>query len=240
MCAYQAGGLAVPGEPLIFNKFVSSICGANAPIRLLADVHGSCGKLDYEVEQVCVIGGVVPRAVPAEKAWDFVAGWMVGNDVSERDQQSPNYNGTLWTFGKGFDSSGVCGPFMLTSDEMTPEQSQNLKIRCLVNGKVVQEANTNQHIFKPNVVISHISKFVTLLPGDLIYMGTPEGTITETAAPDRTDKKRLEKVTRLGPGVWLKAGDVVTGECERLGTATNVVTLDSTVGHCVGTATAKL
>lgn len=211
-------------EPLIFNKFTSSLTGAGSPIRLLNNSKHA-GMLDYEVEQVAVIGRECSR-VPMERAYDYVAGWMVGNDVSERALQiqynnggTPGKGGSQFAFGKGFDTAGVCGPFMVTSDEMSPDRANNLNIRCIVNGKVKQDSNTKYHIFKTYYCIAHISQYVTLLPGDLLYMGTCAGTLVETAR----ERKGFKNVD------WLKAGDVVVSELEGCGSTTNVVTLDQDV-----------
>jgi 2-keto-4-pentenoate hydratase/2-oxohepta-3-ene-1,7-dioic acid hydratase in catechol pathway len=118
----------LPTEPLIFQKFRSSLCAASEPIRAIEGL----GFFDYEIEQIAVIGKTCID-VTEEEAFDHVAGYMTGNDVSERDWQlrkNKSPVGPQWTFGKGFDTSGVCGPYMLSSDEMTPEQSMNCDVKC--------------------------------------------------------------------------------------------------------------
>jgi 2-keto-4-pentenoate hydratase/2-oxohepta-3-ene-1,7-dioic acid hydratase in catechol pathway len=198
----------LPKEPLIFQKFRSSLCAANAPIRSFK--RATC--LDYEVEQVVVISKRCVD-VSVDDAWGYVAGYMTGNDVSERDWQlrrNKGPTGAQWTFGKGFDTSGVCGPFMLSSDEMTPEQSMNLEINCWYNGDLVQSSNTKQHIFTTAEVISFVSGMITLEPGDLIYMGTPAGTRIETAKA----KKGMKNVDWLQPGGVLKSEVQGLGVCE--------------------------
>lgn len=216
----EASGSKIPDEPLIFNKFPSSLAGPGAPIRLLNNAKHA-GMMDYEVEQIAVIGKEA-RRVPKDKAYEYVAAWMVGNDVSERDLQirwNKGPSGSQWVFGKGFETSGVCGPWMTTTDEMPVDVANNLEIKCIVNGKVVQQSNTKQHIFKADDVIAHITQYIPLLPGDLIYLGTPAGTLVETAK----EKKGFQNVA------WLKDGDVVTSECEKLGSTSNKVTLDANV-----------
>jgi len=175
------------------------------------------------VEQIVVIGKTASRIAKAD-AYDYVAGWMVGNDITERELQLKGNRspvGPQWHLGKGFDGSGVCGPFMVTIDEMPPQRANNLRMRCLLNGKVMQDSNTKHHIFKPDEVISHISQYITLHPGDLIYMGTPAGTLMESLS-----WAQLLLPGRMQNHRWLTVGDVVTSEVEDLGSTSNVVTGD--------------
>lgn len=202
----------MPKSPLIFNKFGSSLVGSTSPIRQVVTDPKEQG-LDWEVEQIVVIG---KRAccVPEAEAWSYVGGYMTGNDVSERQWQLTNLNmgpvGPQWTFGKGFDTAGVCGPYLVTSDEVTPEQAMNMDVRCWYNGELVQSSNTKMHIFTVPQIIAHVSKMITLLPGDLIYMGTPMGTAVETA----TAVGGFKNVKWMQPGGHLKTEVVGLGVCE--------------------------
>jgi len=105
---------------------------------------------------------------------------------------------------------------------MPPDRANNLAIRCLVNGEVRQDSNTRHHIFKPDDCIAHISQYVTLQPGDLIYLGTPEGTLVESMG-----MWKLLFPTRMLKHNWLKPGDVVTSEIEGLGSTSNTVVADA-------------
>jgi 2-keto-4-pentenoate hydratase/2-oxohepta-3-ene-1,7-dioic acid hydratase in catechol pathway len=121
--------------------------------------------------------------------------------------------GAQWTFGKGFDTSAVCGPYMITSDEMSPAQSMNLDVTCWYNGEQVQKSNTRQHLFNTPQVIAFISTMITLRPGDMIYMGTPAGTRIESAG-------RLKGMKNVP---WMQIGGVLKSEVESLGVAENTI-----------------
>lgn len=211
----EHSGAPIPKVPLIFNKFGSSLCAANAPIRqVVTDPKKQC--LDWEIEQIVVVG---KRAVCVSEAdaWDYIGGYMTGNDVSERLWQLGTMNqspvGPQWTFGKGFDTSGVCGPYLVTSDECSPEQSMNMDVKCWYNGELVQSSNTKMHIFTAAQVLAHISNLITLLPGDLIYMGTPAGTAVEGA----------KEAGGLGKVKWMRPGGVLRSEVGDLGVCENTI-----------------
>ena len=160
----------LPTEPLIFNKFGSSLIGYQQHIRQVTEGREQC--LDWEVEQIVVIGKECDNVAESD-VFDHVAGYMTGNDVSERILQlakNKGPSGSQWQFGKGFDTSGVCGPYMVTSDEISPQKAMNMDIKCWYNGELVQSSNTKMHIFTIPQVVAHVSKYIRLVPGDLIYM----------------------------------------------------------------------
>lgn len=208
----EKSGTPLPKLPLIFNKFGSSLASSSAPIRQVTVAQQQA--LDYEVEQVVVIGRIADGVAESD-AWDYVGGYMTGNDVSERIWQLGPMNqspvGPQWTLGKGFDTSGVCGPYLVTTDEITPEKASNMDVRCWLNDKLVQESNTKMHIFTVPQIIAHVSKFMRLLPGDLIFMGTPAGTLVEGAKAAGGFKNVK----------WMQPGDVLKTEVKGLGICEN-------------------
>lgn len=183
---------AIPKEPILFFKSTTSITGPNDDIIIPKNSH----KTDWEVELAVVIG---KRAsyVEEEDAMNYVAGYCLHNDVSERQFQIER--GGQWVKGKSCDTFAPLGPFMLTPDEIG--DVNNLRLWLTVNGKKMQDGNTDDLIFKIPFLISYISRFMTLLPGDIISTGTPAG-------------------VGLGmtPPVYLKAGDIVELGIEGLGT----------------------
>jgi len=189
-------GRQLPSHPDIFSKFASSLIGAHESIACL-DVTAN---LDFEGE-VAVVMGSSARRVSEADALGHVAGLTVLNDITARDLQ---YRGTQWLPGKAVDGSTPVGPELVTLDEVGDPQS--LDIRTTVNDNVVQSSNTRNMIFSVARVVSYISQFLTLQPGDVIATGTPEG----------IGAKRQ-------PPLWLQAGDVVTVEVERVGALRNVV-----------------
>ena len=158
--------LTVPSEPIIFSKATSCIAGPNDDIML---PKGSL-KTDWEVELGVVIGRTA-RYVTEENALDHVAGYCVVNDVSERAFQIER--GGTWDKGKGCDSFGPVGPYLVTADEVDDPQSLDMTLD--VNGKRMQTGNTRNMIFPVRTLVSYISHFMTLYPGDLIATGTPAG-----------------------------------------------------------------
>jgi 2,4-diketo-3-deoxy-L-fuconate hydrolase len=159
-------GAAVPAEPVLFLKATSALCGPNDPI---IKPRGST-KLDWEVELGVVIGRTA-RYVTQADALDHVAGYCVINDVSERAFQ---LDGTgTWDKGKGCDSFGPVGPFLVTPD--TAGDINNLSMFLEVNGRRFQNGNTRTMVFKPDFLIAYISRFMSLQPGDIISTGTPPG-----------------------------------------------------------------
>ena len=159
-------GAEVPKEPLVFNKAITCIQGPNDDVVW---PEGS-QTMDWEVELGLVIG-TKARNVSLERALAHVAGYCLANDVSERDWQA-NRSGQ-WVKGKSFDTFGPLGPWLVTTDELTDPQSVPLTLA--VNGAVRQKSNTSDMIFTVAEIISHLSQFMTLLPGDVVVTGTPEG-----------------------------------------------------------------
>ena len=159
-------GLPVPTEPVIFTKATSAICGPNDDV---IQPVGST-KLDWEVELGVVIG-TEARYVSEERALDHVAGYCVVNDVSERAFQ---LDGTgTWDKGKGCDTFGPTGPWLVTKDEAS--DVENLGMWLKVNGELFQNGSTKTMVFKPAFLVSYVSRFMSLQPGDIISTGTPPG-----------------------------------------------------------------
>jgi 2,4-diketo-3-deoxy-L-fuconate hydrolase len=183
----------VPSEPVIFMKSTTAITGPYDPVV----IPKNSVKTDWEVELAIVIGKKASYIEEAE-AIGHVAGYVLHNDVSEREFQLER-NGT-WDKGKGCDTFAPLGPFLATSDEIA--DVHNLRLWLTVNGEKMQDGNTSDFIFNVPFVVAYISQFMTLLPGDVISTGTPAG-------------------VGLGfnPPVYLKAGDVVELGIDGLGTA---------------------
>jgi len=185
-------GAQVPKEPIIFFKATTSVSGPNDDIV----IPKNSVKTDWEVELAVVIG---KRAsyVDEHEAMDYVAGYCLHNDVSEREFQIER--GGQWVKGKSCDTFAPLGPWLATKDEI--ENENDLRLWLNVNGKKMQDSNTDDLIFKVPFLISYISQFMTLLPGDIISTGTPAG-------------------VGLGfnPPVYLNAGDVVELGIDGLGT----------------------
>jgi 2,4-diketo-3-deoxy-L-fuconate hydrolase len=184
-------GAPIPKEPVVFMKATSCIQGPNDPVML---PKGS-KKTDWEVELGVVIG-TKARYVSKKDALAHVAGYVVVNDVSEREFQLER--GPQWDKGKGCDTFGPIGPWLVTTDEI--ENVQRLDMWLDVNGKRMQKGNTRTMIFDVAKLVSYVSHFMTLMPGDVITTGTPPG-------------------VGLGmkPPTYLKKGDVVTLGIEGLG-----------------------
>jgi len=159
-------GMAVPSEPVLFAKATSSIIGCNDPVVLPRDSV----KSDWEVELGVVIG-TRARYVGEDEALDYVAGYCVVNDLSEREYQLER--GGQWDKGKGCDTFGPVGPWLVTADEVA--DPQNLGMWLDVNGKRYQTGNTRTMVFTVAQLVSYISRFMTLNPGDVISTGTPPG-----------------------------------------------------------------
>jgi len=159
-------GMAVPAEPVLFMKATSAIIGANDAVVLPQDSK----KSDWEVELGVVIG-TTARYVSEADALSHVAGYCVVNDLSEREYQLER--GGQWDKGKGCDTFGPIGPWLVTADEVA--NPQNLGLWLEVNGKRVQDGNTQTMVFGVANLVSYISRFMTLYPGDIISTGTPPG-----------------------------------------------------------------
>ena len=158
--------LPIPKEPIIFSKFTSCITGPNDPII----VPKGSNHTDWEVELGFVIGKKAIN-VSADKALDHVLGFFLVNDVSERNFQKNK--GLTWDKGKGFDTFGPIGPYIVTIDELP--DFQNLNMFLEVDGKRMQTGNTNQMIFNISQLVSYMSSLMTLYPGDICCTGTPPG-----------------------------------------------------------------
>lgn len=159
-------GVEPPAEPVVFSKWTSSIIGPNDEVAL---PRGSV-KTDWEVELGVVIGQG-GSYIPPEEAMQHVAGYCVINDVSEREFQSER--GGTWDKGKGCDTFGPMGPWLVTADEVTDPQNLNLWLE--VDGQRYQNGNTRTMIFTVQQIISYLSNFMSLQPGDVISTGTPPG-----------------------------------------------------------------
>jgi len=161
----KEAGLPIPPEPIVFMKATTCISG---PSDDVVQPRNS-SKLDWEVELGVVIG-TTARYVDEEAALNHVAGYCIVNDVSERSFQMAT---SQWDKGKGFDSAGPIGPWLVTTDEITDPQTLDMKLE--VNGKTMQSGNTRTMVFNVAKLISHVSQYMTLLPGDVIATGTPPG-----------------------------------------------------------------
>ncbi|WP_282157627.1 fumarylacetoacetate hydrolase family protein [Shimia thalassica] len=184
-------GMDLPKEPILFMKATSAIVGPNDPVYL---PRGS-QKGDWEVELGVVIGKTAKYVSEAE-ALDYVAGYCIANDVSERAFQTER--GGQWTKGKSCDGFGPIGPWLVTPDEV--QDPQNLDLSLDLNGARMQTGNTQSMVFSVAHIISYLSQMMTLHPGDVIATGTPPGV-----------------GMGMKPPVYLKAGDVMDLEIEGLG-----------------------
>jgi 2-keto-4-pentenoate hydratase/2-oxohepta-3-ene-1,7-dioic acid hydratase in catechol pathway len=184
-------GLKVPSEPVLFMKATSAICGPNDPILI---PRGS-EKTDWEVE-LAVIIGTKAKYVSEADALNHVAGYAVANDVSERSFQAERQG--QWTKGKSCDNFGQLGPWLVTRDEVP--DPQDLNMYCRVNGQTMQDGSTRTMVYGVAHLVSYLSQFFTLHPGDVISTGTPPG-------------------VGLGmkPPRYLKAGEVVELGIQGLG-----------------------
>ncbi|TPP06612.1 fumarylacetoacetate hydrolase family protein [Rhizobium glycinendophyticum] len=185
-------GAAVPPEPVIFMKATSAICGPNDDVL----IPRTSEKTDWEVELGVVIGKTAKYVSEAD-AMDYVAGYCVSHDVSERAFQTERAG--QWTKGKSCDTFGPIGPWLVTKDEIA--DPQNLKMWLSVNGKTMQDGSSKTMVYGVAHLVSYLSQFMSLHPGDVISTGTPPG-------------------VGLGmkPPQFLKAGDVVELGIEGLGT----------------------
>lgn len=159
-------GAPIPSEPIIFLKSLGALCGPNDDIVI---PKGS-EKTDWECE-LCIIIGSFAQYVSEDAALDHVAGYATGNDVSERHWQSER--GPTWAKGKGFDTFGPLGPWLVTKDEVP--DPQNLSMFTEVDGKREQDGSTKTMIFGVKTLVSYVSQCIPLYPGDVIFTGTPPG-----------------------------------------------------------------
>ena len=162
----EESGLEIPKEPVVFTKALTSLAGPNDDVELPEGSEAG----DWEIELGFVIG-TQAKKVSVANALEYVAGYCLANDVSERDWQIKR-NGQ-WGKGKSFDGFGPIGPWLVTSDELPDPQS--IPLELAVNGETKQKSNTADMIFPVAEVVSYLSQFMTLLPGDVVITGTPQG-----------------------------------------------------------------
>ncbi len=191
-------GMAYPKDPLLFSKFSNALAAHGQEVKL----PQKSSQVDYEAELVIVMGKTA-QDVSKEEALSYVYGYCNANDLSARDLQ---FKSSQWLLGKTCDGFSPIGPYLVSADEVgNPNQ---LAIRTIVNGEVRQNSSTDDMIFHCDEIISYISQHMTLSPGDIILTGTPEGVIVGYPEEARA---------------WLKDGDEVTIEIEKLGRLTNVL-----------------
>jgi len=188
--------LPMPIAPVLFNKFSNALASDGDCITL----DPRYTEYDYEAELVAVIGKPA-RNVPVERALEYVFGFTCGNDLSTRDLQFCRSN--QWLLSKTLDGFAPIGPCVVTTDSLDPD---HLNISCVVNGELRQDSNTSDMIFSTSQIISDLSSHFTLMPGDLIFTGTPQG-VMHGYPQDRK--------------CWLKAGDQVDVIIENIGTLHN-------------------
>lgn len=191
-------GASIPAEPVVFNKFPEAVANPGQAIEL----PPVSTQVDFEAELVVVVGKTGKR-IPQAKAWEHVAGYCIGNDVSARDWQKGKPGGQ-WLLGKTPDTFAPIGPYLVTADEVGDPHA--LSVTLKLNGIVMQAGNTADLIFGVDVLVAYVSQITTLRPGDLIFTGTPAG-----VGMART------------PPVFLKPGDSVEVAIEGLGQLTNPV-----------------
>ena len=188
-------GMDIPNEPVLFNKFNNSIAAPGQDI----DITGLV-RVDYEAELAFVMGEQT-RRVSVDNALDKVFGYCTSNDISERELQ---FRSGQWLLGKALDGFLPIGPYLVTSDEVP--DPQDLSIRGWLNGEIRQDSNTSDMIFTVAEIISYISRYITLDPGDVVITGTPPGVIM-----GREDK------------AWMTEGDSYAVEIGNLGKLSNTM-----------------
>ncbi|MDG6904243.1 MAG: fumarylacetoacetate hydrolase family protein [Nitrososphaerota archaeon] len=201
----KEGGVAPPSESYFFGKFVNTIIGPDDPVI----IPKISTMPDYEVELAAVIGKR-GKYIKKENVYDFIAGYTIINDISLRDLQGwPQSNqsyGPHWIMGKNADTACPMGPCIVTRDEI--QNPYPLKIKLSVNGVTRQDADTSQQIFKIPDLVSYLSQVMTLEPGDIVSTGTPSGVGRTTNS-------------------YLKEGDIIRAEIEKIGVLSNPVKKDS-------------
>lgn len=190
-------GFKQPDYPTLFGRFNSSLIAHGAPILRPA----FSDQLDYEGELVAIIGKTA-RDVAEADALDYVSGYSIFNDASIRDYQ---FKAPQWTPGKNFDDTGAFGPHFVTADEL-PRGCEGLKLITRLNGQVVQQASISDMVFSVAQLVSILSNFMTLEPGDVIVTGTPSGVGLARKPP-----------------LWMRHGDTVEVEVEQIGILSNPV-----------------
>ncbi len=189
-------GMAEPTTPVVFSKFSDTVAAHldTVPLPALSQ------QVDYEAE-LCIVIGKKAECVSKETALDYVFGYCASNDVSARDLQMRT---SQWLLGKTCTRFAPIGPYLVTADEVG--NPNELGIRAYVNDEKVQDSSTSDMIFYCDEIVHYVSQYMTLMPGDIILTGTPEGVILGQPEEQR---------------VWLKDGDVVTIEIDKLGRLTN-------------------
>jgi len=196
------GGFDRPTFPTVFTRCSTSLVGHGQPL-----LRPDCSvQFDYEAELAAIIGKRVRRVSKLE-ALDCVAGYSCFNDGSIRDYQ---FMTTQWTMGKNFDASGSFGPFVVSADELPPG-AVGLRIQSRLNGRILQDSNTSDMVFSVAETVSLLSSCCTLEPGDVIVMGTPAGVGFARKPP-----------------LWMKEGDVIEVEIERIGVLRNPIVDEAT------------
>lgn len=192
----EESGMATPRYPVLFSKFNNALAAYGDSVELspLAEQY------DYEAE-LAVVMGKRAKGIPREQALNYVFGYCCANDLSARDLQMRTGQ---WLLGKTLDGFCPLGPYLVTADEVG--NPNELGIRCYVNGDMRQNSNTRDMIFPVDEIVSYVSSFMTLEPGDVILTGTPEGVILGYPEEQR---------------VWLKPGDEIRVEIDRVGVLTN-------------------
>jgi len=189
----EESGMAIPSVPATFTKFPASLTGPFADVELAGDT------VDWEVELVAVIGAPADRVAEAD-AWSHIAGLTVGQDISERTVQFAA--GSQFSLGKSYRGFGPMGPWLVTPDEVA--DPDDLALGCSIDGTTVQDARTSDLIFSVPRLVAELSAVLPLLPGDIIFTGTPAG-VGITATPAR----------------FLRAGEVLETWIEGIGTIRN-------------------
>ena len=186
----EEAGLDTPDTPVLFSKFGNAIAASHEPVVL----PPIATQYDYEAELVVVMGARA-RDVSAELALDHVLGYCNGNDLSARDLQTRS---SQWLLGKTLDAFLPIGPYLVTTEEVP--NPQELRVRCWLNGDLRQDSSTNDMVFGVSEIVSYVSRYMTLEPGDIIATGTPEGVILGMSEQN-----------------WLRPGDEVMVEVGPLG-----------------------
>ncbi len=188
----------IPTSPILFSKFNNSLAAHDETVEIPQGTE----KMDYEAELVIVMGKTA-KNVSEEEALSYIFGYTVGNDISARDLQMKTHQ---WLLGKTPDGFAPIGPYLVTADEI-PNPNE-LKVECRINGEIRQQGNTNNMIFNCASLISYISHYMTLKPGDIIFTGTPAGVILGYPKEKQ---------------VWLKSGDEMVISIESIGELKNVL-----------------
>ncbi|MBY7142834.1 fumarylacetoacetate hydrolase family protein [Virgibacillus sp. NKC19-3] len=194
----EESGAEIPKSPILFNKYNNTLAGHKESIKLPNDST----QVDYEAELAIVIGKET-KEISKEHALEHVFGYSTANDLTARDLQ---FRTNQWLLGKNLDGFCPLGPYLVTADEI--ENPNSLDISCTINGEVRQKSNTKDMIFYCDEIVSYISHYMTLNPGDVILTGTPEGVVLGLEESEQ---------------VWLADGDEIEVEVEGLGKLHNII-----------------